>query len=139
MYFMSTYPYFYIPLFLQTLIFKHPYFYIPLFIHILISTYPYFYILLFLNTLISTYPYFYIPIFLHIFILFRFISVATCPSVSLPTYPIPYNFGFILIHCILLQVTFTKINCCFVLLSETIPQDSVYCHTRLLLHLFYDP
>ena len=69
----------------------------------------------------------------------KLISAAICPSFHLPTYPIRYNFGFILMNCVLLWVTFTTITSnCFVLLSETIPQDSVYFHTCLLPHLFTD-
>jgi hypothetical protein len=70
--------------------------------------------------------YFYIPLFLRTLILFRFISEVMRPSFLLTTYPIPYSFGFILMHSILLWVIFTTINCPFVLLPETTSQDSVY-------------
>ena len=133
---VSTYAYFCIHLFLHTLISTHPDCYVPLFLHTLISTYTYFYTPLFLHTLISTDPYFYIPLFLNTLDLFRFISAATCPSFRLPTYPMSYNLGFILMHFILLWVIFTTINCCFVLLSETIRQDSVCFYIDSLIYKF---
>jgi len=47
-----------------------------------------------------------------------------------------YNLGFILMHFILLWVIFTTINCCFVLLSETIRQDSVCFYIDSLIYKF---